>query len=91
MTPMRSRSDWTPKEFESLQFWFGFILGHRVQFPKEGAIFYQPSVGKVGLPVLISEAGKDRFFDEVMRAYDFFVDDLTPKVVNKIIGFDLAR
>lgn len=49
----RSRNDPTSEEFESLQFCFGFMFDHGVQFPKEGAIFYLPPTGKVRIPVLI--------------------------------------
>lgn len=30
------------------------------------------------------------FFDEVMREYGFYVEDLTLNAVNKIVGFELA-
>lgn len=67
---------------------------HGVQFPKKGAIFYQPPTRKVGVPVSIFEAGLllplSDLFHEVMCEYGFSVDDLTLNVVNKIIRFKLA-
>lgn len=30
------------------------------------------------------------FFDDVMREYGFSIHNLTPNVVNKTVGFDLA-
>ncbi|CAI9283258.1 unnamed protein product [Lactuca saligna] len=38
----------TPEEFESIQFWFGLMHKHEVQFPSEGSMIYQPPTGKVG-------------------------------------------
>lgn len=67
---------------------------HEVQFLQEGAINYQPSTWKVGVPVSIFEAGFllpiSYFFDEVMQEYNFSVHDLTPNGVNKIVRFVLA-
>lgn len=62
--------------------------------PRKGALIFQPAKGKVGVPIPIIKAGlrlpTTDFFDKIMRQYDFSVDDLTPNVVNKIIGFELA-
>lgn len=30
------------------------------------------------------------FFDEVMHKYGFYLDDVTPNAVNKIVEFELA-
>lgn len=43
------------------------------------------SIFEAGLQLSISD-----FFYEVMRGYGFSKDDLTPNVVNKIVGFELA-
>lgn len=86
---MRSGSDPTPEEFESLQYRFGFLPEHGVQFLKEGAILYEPLAGKVRVPMSIFKAGLrllvSDFFDELICEYGFYVDDLTPNVVNKIV------
>lgn len=51
-------------------------------------------MGKVGVPMSIFEAGLrlsiSNFFDEVMRKYGLSMEELTPNVVNKIVGFKLA-
>lgn len=67
---------------------------HGMQFPREGAVIFQPPEGKVGVLILIFEAGRrlptSDFFDEIMHQYDFSMEDLTPNAVNKIVGFKLA-
>ena len=74
-----------PEEFESLQFRFGFMPEHGVQFSSEGFTIYQPPVRKMGIIVAIFEARfrltVSGFFDEVMREYDFSIHDLTPNAV----------
>lgn len=50
-------------------------------------------MGKVEVPIPIFEAVLwlliTDFFDEIMCQYNFYVDDLTPNDVNKIVGFDI--
>lgn len=43
------------------------------------------SIFEAGLRLSISN-----FFDEVMRKYGLSMEELTPNVVNKIVGFKLA-
>lgn len=59
----------------------------------EGASISRSSPSKVEVPVLIFKVGlrlpTNDFFDEIMCQYGFFMDDLTPKDMNNIVGFEL--
>lgn len=54
-------------------------------------MFYQPSTGKVRIPVSVFEFGLHlpilNSFDEFMTEYGFSIHDLRPNVVNKIVSF----
>ena len=63
-------------------------------FHEKGATICQPPEGKVGVLIMIFEAGlwppTTDFFDEIMHLYGFSVNDLTPNVINKIVGFEFG-
>lgn len=94
MASIRSGIDPTPKEFESIQFWFGFMPEHGIQFLSEGSTIYQPPVEKISILLAIFEVRFHLpvfdFFSEVIREYGFSVHDLTSNSVDKIVGFKLG-
>lgn len=73
---------------------FDFFPEHGVQYPKKGAIISRPQEGKVRVPNPIFKVGLRLptvdFFDDIMCKYGLSMDNLTPNIVNKIVGFELA-
>lgn len=65
-----------------------------MQFPRKGAVIFQPLPGKVRVSILIFESGlclpTSDFFDQIMQEYAISMDNLTPNAMNKIVGFELA-
>ncbi|CAI9275930.1 unnamed protein product [Lactuca saligna] len=85
--------DHTTEEWESFQFRFGFVLEHGVQIPFLDASLYNPPEGKVSILIALFEAGLRLptidFFNLIIHECGFFVRDLTPIAINKIMGFEL--
>lgn len=83
----------TPQQFESLHAHFGFLPEHGAIYLK-GAHISWALEGKVGIVIPIFEVGLHlptiNFFNVIMRQYGFFVDNLSPNTVNKIVGFEMA-
>lgn len=89
MASLSTRIIPSPNEITSLQERFGLLPEHGVEYPQKGAILIsRPPEGKVGVPISIFEAclrlPTMDSFDEVMRQYDYHVDNLTLNAVNKI-------
>ncbi|CAI9296440.1 unnamed protein product [Lactuca saligna] len=61
--------------------------------PLPNACLYNPQEGKFGVPIALFEADlrfpTTDFFNSIIREYEFSVRELTPIVVNKIVGFEL--
>ncbi|CAI9296456.1 unnamed protein product [Lactuca saligna] len=83
----------TVEDFRPLQEQFCFLSEHGVMIPAKGSSIYDYPRGKVGVPFPLFEAGlcmlTSDFFDMIVHHYDFSIDELTPSVVNKIVGFEL--
>lgn len=83
-----------PNEFYSLQARFGFLPKHGAQYPPRGVHLSHSSEGKVGVTIPTFDVGLQlptiEFFDEIMSQYGFSIDDMTPNVINKIVGFEMA-
>ncbi|CAI9260281.1 unnamed protein product [Lactuca saligna] len=83
----------TVEQFQLLQEQFGFLPELGVIISMKGSSIYDFSQRKVGVPVPLFEAGLHLpmydFFDIIVHHCDFSVDELTPSVVNKIMGFEL--
>ena len=94
MANLNTRIVTSSSEFNTLQERFGFLPEHDMDYPRKGAIISHPPEEKVGVPILIFEAGlrlpTTDFFEEIMRQYGFHVDGLTSNPVNMIVGFELV-
>lgn len=81
-------------EFEGRQARCDFLPKHGVQYPKKGGTISRLPDSNVGVPILVFKVGlrllTTNLFDEIMHQYGFYVDDLTPNVFNRIVGFEMA-